>query len=469
MRFKNLLFVVSLILIFEGISFLLCFLYGIHYDEPLKPFIIPALISLFSGIFLFSVSNKRFEPITNNRESIVLIIVSWLVAIVVGTLPFLISKSIPATVDAFFETISGFTTTGSSVLTNVEQLPKSILFWRSLTQWLGGLGTIIMFITVISFLNIGGYRLFKSDEESGTAYKLLIRIVAIYCTLTFVQVLLLYSGGLNLFESLCYTFGTVSTGGFSPYNNSIAGYSNYTQYVMILFMFLSGISYIIYYRIITGKSRSAIRNEEVRIYTLIILCVALFITGVLHFQSGNEFRTTLRESIFQVTSFVTTSGYSVTYYFSWPDYVLVVLFFFLLTGAGTISASGGIKISRLLILFRNFKLQFKSPNFPSNISAIKYNGSIIDKETNLSILTFITVFGLVFVLGTIALSLFGNDLKQSAFLSISALTTFGHNLDLSQFPNAGKITLNLLMLFGRMEIYPLLLVFIPSFYRKYRQ
>jgi len=467
MRFKNVLFVISLILIFEGLSFLLCIPYGIYYHEPLKPFFIPSLIALASGVFLFSISNKRFVTLTNNSERIFLITVSWLAGIVLGMLPFLMSKSILSLVDAFFETTSGFTATGSSVLANVEQLPRSILFWRSLTQWLGGIGTIIMLMTVVPSLNIGGYRLFTPECKTVTDYRLIvICIVTIYCILTFAQVLLLYSGGMNLFESLCYTFGTVSTGSFSLQNDSIAGYSRYNQYIMTLFMFLSGISYLIYYHLITGKIKLVIRNEEIRIYSAIILLVALFITSVLYFQSAKEFETALRESVFQVTSFVTSSGYSITDYFLWPDYVLVVLLFFLLIGASTCSASGGIKMSRFLILFRNFKMQFKNPNSPSNASGIKYNGTNIDEEANLSVLTFITVLGLVFVSGTIVLSLFGNDLKKSAFLSITALTTFGHNMDLSHFPNAGKIILNLLMLFGRLEIYPVLLMFIPSFYRK---
>ncbi|NJK95309.1 MAG: TrkH family potassium uptake protein [Bacteroidales bacterium] len=265
---------------------------------------------------------------------------------------------------------------------------------------------------------------------------------------------------------MCYTFGTVSTGGFSPQNNNITDYSGYIQFVMALFMFLSGISYIIYGFILNGKTGLVIKNEEIRVYALVSLLVALFIASVLHYQTGKDFETSLRESIFQVTSFVTTTGYSNTNYFLWPDFVLVVLFFILLIGSSAFSASGGIKISRLLILFRNFKLQFKNPNSPTNTTSVKYNGYAIDEETNLIVLTFITVFGLVFVIGTIVLSLFVNDLKQSAFLAISALTTFGHNKDISHFPAAGKIILNVLMLVGRLEIYPLLLMIMPSFYKK---
>ncbi|WP_423129748.1 TrkH family potassium uptake protein [Gaoshiqia sp. Z1-71] len=467
MRFNNLLLTVSLILMVEGLSFLMCIPSGIYYHEPLAPFYLPAFISLLTGCFLFAVSGKKFETITSNRESILLISVSWLALIVAGSLPYLVSKTIPSLVDVFFETTSGFTTTGSSVLTNTDRLPKSILFWRSLTHWLGGIGTILMFIVIFPSLNIGGYQLFSPEEQTtpGPAF-VMKRVVLVYGVLTAAQVVLLYSGGMNLFESFCYAFGAVSTGCFSPQAEGLAAYPPYIQYLMAFFMLLSGVGYIIFYFIVSGKFRIAFRNEENRIYLIIFFTLSLLITGIRRFQPGGGFESSFREGIFQTASVISSSGYSLTDYSIRPDYLLVLLFFFLLIGGCTGSAAGGIKMSRFLILFRNFSLQFRNPNAPSNASDLKYNRKLIGRDDNLSVLSLFSVFGITFLLGTIILSLFTPDFGKSAFLSASALTTFGHRLDLSCFPDAGKITLSILMLLGRLEIYPLLLMFAPSVYRK---
>lgn len=469
---NNVLLAGSVVLLFEGLAFLMCIPVAFYYSEPLFTFFIPALISMVTGFTLNFFSGRKFSAITGNRESVSLITVSWFILILAGTLPYFISKTFPSGVDVFFETISGFTTTGTSVVPNIEQLPKSILFWRSLTHWVGGISTIIMAITLMPSLNIGGNRLFSlglspTEKSSGYLRPVIIRVFMVYLVLTVAQVLLLYAGGMNIFRSLCYSFGTVSTGCFSPENNGIAGSSSYTQYIITLFMFLSGISYLIYYSVISGKNKGVKKNDEIRIYTVIILFVAVLITAILHFKTDKETGSALREGIFQVVSFVSTSGYSNTDYLSWPVFTLPMLYLLLIIGGCVGSASGGIKMSRFLVLFRNFGLQFKNPaNSETNISNIKYNGQSIDENTNLSILTFVFVFGIVFVLGTITLSFFVPDLKKSVFLAISALSNFGYHQNLSGFPTAGKVVLNLLMFIGRLEIFPVLLLFFPAFYKK---
>jgi trk system potassium uptake protein TrkH len=425
-----------------------------------------------SGFSLYSFSGKRFKAIESNKESVTLILISWFILILAGALPYLISKTIPASIDILFETISGFTTTGTSILPDIEQLPKSILFWRSLTHWLGGIATIIMVITIMPALKIGGNKLFfpESLSEEKPAHSLVFivaRVFMVYIVLTVIQALFLYAGGMSLYTSLCYSFGTVSTGSFSPQNGNMAGYSAYIQYVMLLFMFLSGISYLIYYLIISGKYKAIRKNDEIRIYVLITFIAAISFTGILYFDTGKGFGPAFREGAFQVVSLVSSSGYSNAEYLSWPDFILPLMYLLIIIGGCVGSASGGIKMSRFLVLFRNFGLQLKNPtNSETNISTVKYNGNNIDKETNLSILTFIFVFGIVFVFGTLALTFFVPDVKESVFLSISALSNFGYNLSLSGFPNAGKIVLSLLMLIGRFEIFPVLLLFFPAFYKE---
>jgi trk system potassium uptake protein TrkH len=469
---NNILLATLVVLLFEGLSFLMCIPVAFYYSEPLFTFFIPALISIATGFLLYFFSDKKFSAIKDNKESVFLIIVSWFTMILAGTLPYFISKTIPSGVDIFFETISGFTTTGTSVVPNIEQLPKSILFWRSLTHWVGGITTIVMFVAILPSFNFGGNRLFSlglypNEKPSGYLRPVIFRVFMIYLVLTVAQVLLLHAGGMNIFRSLCYSFGTVSTGCFSPEKSGIAGSTFYIQYIFALFMFLSGISYLVYYMVISWKKKVIKKNDEIRTYLFIILIATLLITAVLHFKTGVEIGLAFREGIFQVVSFVSTSGYSNTEYLSWPDFTQPFLYLLLIIGGCTGSAGGGIKMSRFLVLFRNFGLQFKNPaNSETNISSIKFNGKSISEITNLSILTFISVFGIVFVLGTIALSFFVPDLKKSVFLAISALSNFGYHQNLSGFPTTGKVVLNLLMFLGKLEIFPMLLLFFPAFYKR---
>lgn len=468
MRLKNSIIITTFILIIEGFAYLLCIPVAIYYNEPLNPFFIPALLVFVPGLVLYFVSSKKFEPLKSNREGIILIIFSWLLLILAGTLPYLTGKTMPSLVDTFFETISGFTTTGSSILTNIEQLPMSILLWRSLTQWLGGIATIIMVMTIIPLLNIGGYKLFSLEVKTFPDFRFIVkRIVIIYFVLTIVQVLLLFSGGMNLFRSICYSFGTVSTGCFTTENNGIADSSSYIQYIIALFMFLSGISYLIFFMVLSGKNKVEKKNDEIRIYTFIILFFVVLIAAILYFKTGKATAVAFREGIFQVVSFVSSSGYSNTNYLSWPDFTLPLVYLILFIGGSTGSACGGIKMSRFLILLRNFGLQIKNPaNSVTNISRVKFNGQSIEENTNQSILTFIFVFGIVFVIGTIAITFFVPDLKKSVFLSISSLSNFGYYQNLSGSPTGGKIVLSALMLIGRLEIFPILLLFSPSFYKR---
>ncbi|HAN19479.1 MAG: hypothetical protein A2X13_02280 [Bacteroidetes bacterium GWC2_33_15] len=471
-NFNTTVFVTSLILIIEGISFFFCIPFALYYHEPLTPFLLPGLFTIAFGLLFFIFSYKTINRINDNYQVIALLFYSWMLLIILGTFPYLIDKSVPSYINMLFEVVSGFTTTGTTILTNIENLPKSILFWRSITHWLGGFGAIITAIFILPKLNFGGNKLFSFNSYSNThtGYKfrnIISSVILIYFILTFAQTLFLYSGGMDFFESICYSFGTVSTGSFTLANKGLAGYSPYIHYTMILFMFLSGISYIFYYFIITGKFRIAFINEEVKLFVLTIFLITLLISGILYFKLFKGIEPAFREGLFQVISFITTSGYSITNYLLWPSYTLLILVFFLFTGGCTSSASGGIKMSRFLILFRNLKMTFKM--FVSQLTdyKIKYNNKNLNENSNLSVITYITVFGIAFMLGTMALSLLKISFKESVFLSISALSTFGYNHSLAGLPEAGKIILIFLMILGRIEIYTFLLLLTPSCNRKY--
>jgi len=472
-KFNNTVFVTSLILMIEALSFLFCIPFALYYHESITPFLLPGFIVLAFGLLFFIFSENNINKINDKYQIIVLLFYSWVLLIVLGTLPYIVNKSISSNINILFETVSGFTTTGITILSEVENLPKSILFWRSITHWLGGIGAIITAIFVFSDLNFGGNKLFSFGSFSLTKpinrFRNIISIVIlIYIILTFAQTFFLYLGGINFFESICYSFGTVSTGSFVPTNKGLAGFSPYIHYVMILFMFLSGISYIFYYFVITRIFRTAFKNEEVKVFILIIFSIVILVCGILYFKIYNDIETAFRESLFQVISFITTSGYSITNYLIWPSYILLILVFFLFIGGCTSSASGGIKMSRFLILFRNLKATFKMLNPQSIDCDIKYCNKNLDENTNLSVLTYIVVFGIAFMLGTMALSLLEINFKESAFLSISALSSFGYPRNLASIPESGKIILIILMLLGRLEIYTFLLLLTHGFSNKYR-
>jgi trk system potassium uptake protein TrkH len=467
MRLKDLLFLIAFIAGIAGMSALVSIPVAICYNEPVTPFLLTALLFIISGLLIYRIPDKQPEIDISNRQSVILISIAWVLLILVGALPFFLSRSIASVTDVLFETVSGFTSTGSTILPNVEALPKSILFWRSLTHWVGGLTTIILLFAASTQLNIGGYELYLNRKKPADSLKKLVLTVGtIYITLTFLQTIFLLSGGMNLFESLCHSFGTVSTGSFSPKSNSISGYSSYLQYTTAIFMFLSGFSYLVYFRIMTRKPGKLFSNEENLTYILMLVMVSLLFTEVLHLKEGTDFWTSFRSGFFQSASFITSSGYYTTNYLSWPMHILPVVYLLLFVGGSTGSSSGGIKIARFLILIKNLKLQFQIPDLSRTKQAITYNKKPIGEGPNISILTFITVFGLLFVIGTIVLSLSGAKLETCVLLSISALSTFGSNIDLTSFPDMGKITMSLLMIAGRLEIYPLFLLMFPLFNRE---
>jgi len=463
-NFNTTIFTTSLILLIEGLSLIVCVPFAYYYHEPIIPFFIPALISISFGLLFYIFSSKANKKINNKFQIIILITYSWILLITIGTTPYLLSKTMPSYLNTLFETVSGFTTTGTTILTDIESLPKSILFWRSMTHWIGGMGALFMAIIVLPYLNFGGYKIFTINLFPKTNYlKRIIKLIfIIYFVLTFAQIILLFLGGMNLFESFCYAFGTVSTGNFYPNNNGLAEYSSFIQYIMLFFMILSGISYVFYYFIITRKIRTAVKNEEVKLFALIIFTLTLLISCILYFNLLKDIEPAFRESLFHVVSFITTSGYSITNYLIWPSYILIILVFFLFIGGCSVSSSGGIKMSRFLILIRNLKMSFKMFIPQSTEYKIKYDKKNLDENTNLSVLTYITVFGITFMLGTFALSLLAINFKVSAFLSLSALSTFGYNQSLANLPEAGKIVLMFLMLLGRLEIYTFLLLITPT-------
>jgi trk system potassium uptake protein TrkH len=448
------------------------------YSEDLKPFIYSLIITLSLGVSLFLFSKDLDKNTDINRRNAYLIVtISWILVSLFGTLPYFFSKTIPMFVDELFESVSGFTTTGASILTDIESLPKSILFWRSLTHWIGGIGIIMLVIIILPSLKMGGYHLFTSESSFQEKIKPKIkqvssRLLFIYVTLTIIETILLLFGNMNLFESVCHSFATISTGGFSPKNSSITLYSPYIQYVIMIFMLLAGTNYIIYYYLIKRDFFKILKNEEFKFYLKIVFLLGFIITLILIFKMHKPIELAFREAFFQVISIITCTGFSTADYLTWPKYAWIIIFFLMFIGGSTGSTSGGIKIKRHLIFFKNLKILFSKILHPHAYIALKINNKIISDELNKSILTFIFIYLITFLIGSFIMIILGFD-GQTSCSSVATclagigpgISTVGPASNFAHISVFGKIFLTFLMILGRLEIYPVIILFTKDFWK----
>ena len=322
--------ILSTILILETISFLLCLPVVFIYKESPDPFLYSAALTTILSAILFTVSRKSDINKVSTRDGYMTVTLSWLVLTIMGSLPYLFSGTIPSFIDAFFESTSGFTTTGSSILKNVEILPYSILFWRSFTQWIGGFGIILLVIIILPSLRVSGYQLFSLESSlkekihprtQGIGF----RVMFIYLGLSLAQIILLNLGDMNLFDSICHSFGTVATGGFSTKNLSLAAYSSYSQYIVMIFMFLAGTSQLVYYYLFKFNFKKVRQNEELWFYIAVVVVAGAIATFILLVNSTRTFETSFREGFFQVISIITCTGFASADYLLWP--VTALLFY----------------------------------------------------------------------------------------------------------------------------------------------
>lgn len=456
-----------------------CIGIALIFKESIYPFLISSLISFFTGFVAncFAKKGDINNSLLWKKEAYLTVTISWILISIIGCLPYLISGSIPSVVDAFFESISGFTTTGSSILTDIEALPKSILFWRSLTHWIGGLGIIVLVIVIMPSLNIGGYQLFALESSLSEKIQPRIkavgfRLLLIYIILTAAEVILLMLGKMNLFESVCHSFGTIATGGFSPKNDSIASYSPYIQYIIMIFMLLSGTSFVIHYYLFKGNFRKVRENEELKLYLFFIVIIGSFLTIALHFKMNESVERAFREGFFQLISIITTTGFATTDYLKWPGYAWIIIFFAMFLGGCTGSTAGGIKINRHLVLFKNIQREYRKLSAPNAIFSIRINGMNLSEETNHTFLTFISVYILFFLLGTLLLIIDGINGETAASAMATTMAGIGPGLSsvgpVSNFAHLNdfsKLVLTFSMLIGRLEIYTVIMLFTPSFWR----
>lgn len=468
---RNLMLIAIALLLNIGLSLI--------YGEAVSPFLLSSLIAFSLSALFFLISRKNREKLSLQRKTAFLTVtLSWITISLVGSLPYLFSHSISDPVNAIFESVSGFTTTGASILTDIEILPKSILFWRSFTHWIGGIGIIVLVILIMPTLQIGGYHLFTLESSMQDKIQPKIRevgkrILFIYIGLTLMEIVLLMLGKMNLFESVCHAFGTVATGGFSPKNSSIAGYSPYIQYVIMLFMFLAGTNFVVHYYFFKRNFDKVKSNEEFRFYALMVMLTGIVVVSILFFKMDLPFGKALRDGFFQVISIITCTGFATADYLLWPVAGWGLLFFAMFFGGSTGSTAGSIKMARHLLVLKNFKMMFQKILTPLVVKSIRLNDKVISEEANHSILSFIMLYGFVFVSGTFVMLVLGIDWATSASAVATCMAGIGPGLgtigpvnNFAHLPDAAKILLSFLMVLGRLEIYTVLILFTRNYWSK---
>ncbi len=469
--------ILSTILLIESISFFACVPVALIYKEPLYPFIWSSVITGIFFLILRLISENADTEKISNRDGYLAVTLSWITFSVMGALPYIISGTIPSFINAFFESSSGFTTTGSSILTNVEIMPYSILFWRRFTHWIGGIGIIVLVVIILPTLRVSGYQLFSLESSlkekihpktQAVAY----RIGIIYVGLTIAEIILLWMGDMTLFDSICHSFGTIATGGFSTKNNSLQFYSSYSQYVVMIFMFLAGVSFLIYYYIGKMNFKKVRQNEELWFYIVVALVAGALATIILLVHSGRSFEVAFREGYFQVISIMTCTGFASANYLFWPMAGLLLIFVMMFSGGSTGSTSGGIKIARHLIVLKNIKSVFVRLNHPNALAPIKLNGKVVSESTNNSILSFVILYLFLFLIGTVIVVATGVDPVTSASSVATCMAGIGPGLgqvgpmgNFAHLPEVSKIVLSLLMIIGRLEIITVFTIFSRSFWR----
>lgn len=478
---KMIMRILGFLLQIESLMFLICLVVSFAYggDDYLGFAISTAISSVVGLIFLFL--GKGADRKLNRRDGYVIVSFSWLIFSVFGSIPYLIGGYIPNVSDAFFETMSGFTSTGSTILNNIEEMPHGILFWRAFTQWIGGLGIVFFTIAVLPIFGIGGIQVFAAEASGPTHDKVHPRIGVtakwiwiIYTSMTVVLVGLLYFGGMELFDSVCHALTTTSTGGFSTKQSSIEFYNSaYIDYVLIIFMFLSGINFTLLLFLFSGKIKKFIGDIELKAYVIGVVVVAGIITVGLYSAKMFGVEESFRKSLFQVVSLQTSTGFSTTDYMLWPSVLWGLLVIVMLTGACAGSTSGGIKFIRVVILLKIAKNEFKHIIHPNAVLPVRVNKHVVPQSIQSTVLAFTFLYAVISLISILILLALGVDFLEAIGTVVSAvgnmgpaLGTCGPEYSWSSLPDAAKWLLSFLMLLGRLELFTVLLLFNPDFWKK---
>ena len=479
-NYKTVFFAIGVLLVILGAFMLIPFFVQFIYDEKNNTFLVSASVTAFIGTLLV-LTNLEENKKLNLQQAFLLTTLSWLGIAIFGCLPFLLSNLNLSFVDAFFESMSGITTTGSTIITNLDDAPKSILIWRAILQWLGGIGVIVMAITILPLLNIGGMQLFRM-ESSDTTEKILPKtreitliISIIYLALTFTCGISYWAVGMNIFDSIAHSMTTIATGGFSTYSGSIGHFQNpRIEIISIIFIVLGSIPFIAYLKFVKGDRKIFLKDAQIKglIYILIISILLMFLYLMLS-NKEYSFSENLRISTFNVVSVLSGTGYVTADFSSWGNFPLIFFLFLMFIGGCAGSTTCGIKIFRFQILSHFIINQIKKLVYPHGVFSIKYNNEKINDTFIYSIITFIFLYFFIFFILAALLSVNGLDFITAISGSASAIANVGPGLgnvigpngNFSDLPNFSKLSLSLGMLLGRLELFAVLVLFFPSFWK----
>lgn len=480
MNFRLINSILSRVIMLQGVLLLPSCLVGILYKEwgDALTYLIVSFVCFIVGFLMYLTKPKSSTFYA--KEGFVAVSLSWIIMSLIGAMPLYFTSDIPSFTDALFEIISGFTTTGSSILPNVEALSHANLFWRSFSHWIGGMGVLVFILAILPMSGGSTMNLMKAESPGPSVGKLVPRIqqtafllYAIYFAMTIIELILLLCGSMKPFDALCLTLGTAGTGGFGIKNDSLASYSVYSQVIITIFMFLFGVNFTFYYYILIKKVKDALRMEEVRGYFLLFSAAAIAIALNLSLSGNPGFWHNLQQSAFQVASVMTTTGYATTDFNLWPTFSKVILVGLMFIGACAGSTGGGIKVSRILLYVKQVGKELMQQIHPRQISVTKLDGKGIEHTTIRSCNVFLMTYGVVFIISILLISLDGFDFTTTFTAVAATLNNIGPGLNMvgptgnfANFSVFSKYVLMFNMLAGRLEILPMLILFHPATWKK---
>jgi len=451
-------------------------------DNMVQAFIISSLLGAFCGslLVIFFLPEKEL----GYRDGFAIVVLSWLGLAFLGALPFYFSGKVPLFIDCFFESMSGFTTTGSTILVTIENLPKSLLFWRALTHWLGGMGIIVLTLAILPLLGVGGMQLFQAEMPGPTKDRLAPRIQdtarilwSVYVLFTILEIFFLMIGGVDFFNALCHSFATLATGGFSNHSTSISHYdSAYIDGIIILFMFMAGINFSLHFQMFRGKLGSYWKSEEFRLYTTLIIITTAVIMAANHYGGViTDISRNFRDVLFQVVAITTTTGFGTADFDVWPPICKILLISLMFVGGCAGSTGGGIKVVRFLLFFKYARLQLQRLVHPRQVGTIKLGDTKVPQEILISILGFFALYIVFFLFASLVITGLGVDIVTGTTAVIATLNNIGPGLHLvgptqnfGHLPDLAKFVLIICMLAGRLELYTVAVLLTPGFWKMAR-
>ena len=480
-NYKTVFFTLGVLQIILGISMIIPIIFQIVFNELDSSFIGAGIITVVFGI-LFFLSNMDHQKKLNLQQAFLLTALSWLSIAIFGSLPFIFSSLELTITDAFFESMSGITTTGSTIITNLNDTPKGILIWRAILQWLGGIGIIVMAITLMPIMNVGGMQLFKISSNDASekilpkSKEISLRLIIIYLILTFLCASFYKFFGMNFFDSITHSMTTIATGGFSNYNESI-GYFNSSliELTSIIFIILGSIPFISYIKYLNGDKKIFLKDAQIKTFLKIVIFSIFILFFYLSLKNQSIFDINLRAITFNVISILTGTGYVTQNFSEWGNFPLIYFLILMFIGGCAGSTACGIKIFRVQILYQFISNQLKKIIYPRGIFKIKYENNIVDEKFLASIMSFIFLYVVIFFIITALLSTSGLNFITSLSAAATSISNVGPGLgniigpngNFSQLSDVSKWILSLAMILGRLELFAVLVLFIPSFWRKY--